>query len=267
MLTCVRNNAIMCVRKNAEGRSIMNDTIHVFLDYDVDNWEERLGIEKEIQYLDTLVEKHGWKYSGFANVYIPIVRETREETVSKVIEAIASDERLKKYSPKIMNATLVNACNLEEIESRHMTKPRDVKYNRYETYYLEHKQLAHGIIVDENKKIRDGYISYLLAKKYGCKVDIIEVPKKSAVSKLVIGHHVEYDKEQNTYIMKSGRRYAWIYKLKEAVVLGDILLVQTSKGHAYMQVEKITNIAGKNEISKHKKVIGNITVLNEIKQN
>ena len=67
--------------------------------------------------------------------------------------------------------------------------------------------------------------------------------------------------------MKSGRRYAWIYKLKEAVVLGDILLVQTSKGHAYMQVEKITNIAGKNEISKHKKVIGNITVLNEIKQN
>ena len=34
-----------------------------------------------------------------------------------------------------------------------------------------------------------------------------------------------------------------------------------------MQVEKITNIVGKDEINKHKKVIGNITALNEIKQN
>jgi len=245
----------------------MNDTIHVFLDYDVDNWDERLEIEKEIQYLDTLVEKHGWKYSGFANVYIPIVRETREETVSKVVEAIVSDERLKKYSPKIMNATLLNACNLGEIEFQHMIKPRDVKYGRYETYYLEHKELAHRIIVDENKKIRDGYISYLLAKKYGCKADIIEVPKRSAVSKLVMGHHVEYDKEQNAYIVKKSKSYAWIYNLKEAVVTGDILIVQTSKGHAYMQVERITNIAGKDEIRKYKKAIGNITALNEIKRN
>jgi len=245
----------------------MNDMINVFFDYDVNNWQERLGIEKEIQYLDTLVEKHGWKYSGFTNVYIPIVRETREETVGKVIEAIASDERLKKYSPKIMKATLTNACSLEEIELQHMTKPWDVKYSRYERYYLENKELTHGIIVDENKKIRDGYISYLLAKKYGCKVDIIEVPKKSAISKLVIGHHVEYNKEQNTYVVKKNKRYAWIYNLKEAVVVGDILLVQTSKGHAYIQVEIITNIAGKDEISRHKKVIGNISALNEIKQN
>ena len=245
----------------------MNDMMQVFLDYGVDSWQERIGIEKEIQYLDTLVEKHGWKYAGFANFYIPIVRETREETVSKVIEAIASDERLKKYSPKILNATLTNACNLAEVELQHMTKPGDVKYSRYETYYLKNKELAHGIIVDENKKIRDGYISYLLAKKYGCSVDIMEVPKRSAISKLVIGHHVEYNKEQNTYIVKKNKRYAWIYNLKEAVVVGDILLVQTSKGHAYIQVEIITNIAGKDEISRYKKVIGNISALNEIKQN
>lgn len=267
MLTCVKNNAIICVRKNVERGMIMNDMINVFFDYDADSWQERLEIEKEIQYLDTLVEKHGWKYSGVANAYIPIVRETREETVGKVIEAIMFDERLKKLFPKIMNATLTNACNLEEIELQHMKKPRDVKYSRYERYYLENRELTHGIIVDEYKKIRDGYISYLLAKKYGCKVDIIEVPKQSAISKLVIGHHVEYSKEQNTYIAKTGRRYAWIYNLKEGVVLGDILLVQTSKGHAYMQVEKITNIAGKDRVGEHKMVIGNITALNEKKQN
>lgn len=245
----------------------MFDTIYVFLDYDIANLEERFGIEKEIQYLDELVGKYGWKYSGFANTYIPIVRETREETAGKVAEAIASDARLKRYSPKIMNGTLTNACALGEIDRQHMVKPSDIKYSRYEKYYLENKELAHGIIVDENKKIRDGYISYLLAKKYGCNVDIIEVPKESAISKLVIGHHVEYDMEQHTYITKTSRRYAWIYNLKEAVVVGDILLVKTSKGNAYMQVEKIINIAGKNMIARYKKVMGNITALNEIKQN
>lgn len=244
----------------------MYDMIHVFFDYDADNLQERLEVEKEIQYLDKLVEMHGWKYSGYANVYIPIVRETREETVGKVIEAIASDERLKKYSPRIMNATLTNACNLEEIEAQHMAKPGDVKYDRYEKYYLENKELAHGIIVDENKKLRDGYISYLLAKKYGCKVDVIEVPRGSTISKLVLGHHVEYDKEQKAYVTKTNKRYAWIYNLKEAVVLGDILLVNTSKGNAYVQVDKITNIAGKAEIRKHRKVLNNISALNEIKQ-
>ena len=241
----------------------MNDMIQVYFDYNVDDLQERIEIEKEIKYLDELVKKYGWKYSGMMNIYIPLVKETREETVDKVIEAIVSDERFKKYSPKIMRGTLTNVCELEEIEVQHMTKPKDAKYFRYEKYYLENKELAHGIIVDEAKKIRDGYISYLLAKKYGCKVDIMEVPNKSVVSKLVIGHHVEYDMEQNTYFAKTNKRYAWLYKLKEAVVEGDILLVQTRKGHAYMQVERIMNIAGKNAIGKHKKVIGNITALNE----
>ena len=241
----------------------MNDMIQVYFDYDVHNLQEKTEIEKEIPYLDKLVEKYGWKYSGVTNVYVPIVRETREETVGKVMEAIVSDEQLKKYSPKITSGALTNVCELEEIEVQYMTKPRDAKYRRYEKYYLENKELTHGIIVDEAKRLRDGYISYLLAKKYGCKVDIIEVPKESAISKMVIGHHVEYDKEQKTYIVKTNKRYAWIYNLKEAVVGGDVLLAQTSKGHAYMQVDRIINIAGKNAISKHKEIIGNITVLNK----
>ena len=48
----------MCNKKcRKETGIIMNDMIFVFLDYDVDNWQERLGIEKEIQYLDEVVEK------------------------------------------------------------------------------------------------------------------------------------------------------------------------------------------------------------------
>ena len=36
----------------------------------------------------------------------------------------------------------------------------------YEKYYQKKHQLPHAIVVDENKQLRDGYISYLLAKKY-----------------------------------------------------------------------------------------------------
>lgn len=243
----------------------MNDMIQVFFEYNVDNLQERIGLEREIRYLDKLVELHGWKYSGVANIYFPVVAETREETVGKVIEAIRADERLKKYSPKVLSGTTTNACKLEEIKVQHMEVPGDDKYHRYEKYYLETKECPHAIVVDEMKKIRDGYVSYLLAKKYGCRVDVIEVPKESAVSKLVIGTHMVYNKEQQVYIAKTSKRYAWIYDLKDAVVMGDILLVQARKGYAYMQVEEITYIAGRDEISKRKKVIRNITAANDTK--
>lgn len=190
-------------------------------------------------------------------------RDTREETITGVLEAIGSDERLRKYKPKVISGMQTNSCSLKEIDIRHMTEPSAIKYNRYEKYYLENTELSHGIIVDENSKIRDGYIAYLLSEKYGCNVDIMEVPKGSPIAKLVIGHHVEYDTEQKTYVTKTGKRYAWIYTIHEAVVPGDILLVKASKGYAYMQVEKITNIAGKKTIKRHKKVKRNITAENE----
>ena len=75
----------------------MNDMIMVYFDYDANELQESLKVEKDIQYLDELVQKYGWKYSGVMNMYIPIVKETRDETVDKVMEAIKSDERLKKY--------------------------------------------------------------------------------------------------------------------------------------------------------------------------
>ena len=241
----------------------MYDLIFVYLDYNSDDEEERVCVEEDIKYIDTLIEKQGWKYSGVANMYIPMERDTREETIIGVLEAIDSDERLRKYKPKVISGMQTNSCSLKEIDIRHMTEPSVVKYNRYEKYYLENTELSHGIIVDENRKIRDGYIAYLLSEKYGCNVDITEVPKGSSIAKLVIGHHVEYDAEQKTYVMRNDKRYAWVYTIREAVVPGDILLVWTSKGNAYMQVEQIINIAGKKTIRRHKKVKRNITAENE----
>lgn len=252
-----------CENIDLKGGEYMHDMIFVYLDYNLDDEEERVCVEEDIKYIDTLIEKQGWKYSGVANIYIPMERDTREETITGVLEAIVSDERLRKYSPKVISGMQINSCTLKEIDIQHMTEPSTVKYNRYEKYYLENNELTHGIIVDKNRKIRDGYIAYLLSEKYGCNVDIMEVPKESPIAKLVIGHHVEYDTEQKTYVMKTKKRYAWIYTIHEAVVPGDILLVRTSKGDAYMQVEKITNIAGKITIKRYKKAKRNITVENE----
>lgn len=242
----------------------MHDMILIYLDFNRNDMEERLRAEEDIRYIDRLVEKQGWKYSGVANCYVPIERATREETADNVYEVITSDERLKKYSPRVISNTAIGFCSLGEIDLHRMEKPKDTKYNRYEKYYLENKELAHDIIVDEDKRIRDGYISYLLAEKYGCKVDIIEVPNESPIAKMVIGQHVEYDAEQKSYAMKTDKRYAWIYTLPEAVVPGDILLVRTRKGDACMQVERIVNIAGKKETHKYKKVKRNITATENI---
>lgn len=90
----------------------MNDIIQVYFDYDPTDLQERYKVGDDIKYLDELVKKYGWKYSGIMNMYIPIVSETKDETIDKVIEAIVSDERLKGYSPTIMIGTKTNIVDL-----------------------------------------------------------------------------------------------------------------------------------------------------------
>ena len=202
------------------------------------------------------------KVIGDFDVEAKIVRRKKYYVVY-VKEGASIVELLNVMEAHISLMNFENTRILKEIDIQNMTEPSTVKYNRYEKYYLENTELSHGIIVDENRRIRDGYIAYLLLEKYGCNVDIMEVPKGSPIAKLVIGHHVEYDAEQKTYVMKTGKRYAWVYTIREAVVPGDILLVQTSKGYAYMQVDKITNTAGKKAIRRYKKVKRNITAETE----
>ena len=73
----------------------------------------------------------------------------------------------------------------------------------------------------------------------------MEAPSESPIYKMVVGHYVEYDEEQHKYISKDYKIHSWIYNLEEAVVVGDILIVQTSEGQAYVEVYHVTNTAGK----------------------
>lgn len=55
----------------------------------------------------------------------------------------------------------------------------------YEKYYQKKHQLPHAIVVDENKQLRDGYISYLLAKKYNVRADVCEMISGQLMRKIM----------------------------------------------------------------------------------
>lgn len=147
--------------------------------------------------------------------------------------------------------TLTNACSMDEIRTDRMSDPSPEKIWYYEQYYQKTKKLPHGIVVDENRQLRDGYISYLLAKKYNIRADICEMVSGQPLRKIVGGMHVKFSDGK---WRKTGRkRYIWIYTLKSPVVPGDILMVNTKKGKAFICVDKIDYAAGK-FCSKYKKV-------------
>lgn len=147
--------------------------------------------------------------------------------------------------------TLTNTCSIDEIRTDRLSDPSPEKIWYYEQYYQKTKKLPHGIVVDEDRQLRDGYISYLLAKKYNIRADICEMVSGQPLRKIVGGMHVKFSDGK---WRKTGRkRYIWIYTLKSPVVPGDILMVNTKKGKAFICVDKIDYAAGK-FCSKYKKV-------------
>ena len=120
----------------------------------------------------------------------------------------------------------------------------------YEKYYQKKHQLPHAIVVDENKQLRDGYISYLLAKKYNVRADVCEMISGQPMRKIVKGIHVKFS--DGNWRKKGNKRYVWIYTLKEPVIPGDILLVKTKRGTDFICVESINYVAGDGFCSKLK---------------
>lgn len=70
--------------------------------------------------------------------------------------------------------------------------------------------------------------------------------------KIVKGRHVVLS--NGKWKKKSNKRYIWIYTLKNPVVPGDILLVNTKKGRAYICVDRIEYAAGQGFCSRYNTV-------------
>lgn len=203
----------------------MNECLYVYLNLDMEKEEEN---EALIERVDKLLLTAGMQYSGMQNMYIPTDRANRDQAVFRAEKILRNTDWLKGILAYTLTGTLTNACPVEEIKIDMMSDPSQEKVLYYEQYYQETKRLSHAIVVDEKKQLRDGYISYLLAKKYGVHADICEMVSGQPLRKIVKGRHVELS--GGTWRKKGSRRYIWIYSLREPVVPGDILLANTKRG-------------------------------------
>ena len=227
----------------------MNEALAVYLNLNLENVVEN---EKFIRRIDELLLTVGMKYSGIMNLYTSVDKQKRDQTVFRAEELLKNTDWLKDVLTHILVGTITNACSLEEIQTDMMSNPSPEKLWYYEEYYQKTKQLSHAIVVDENKQLRDGYISYLLAKKYDAKAEICEMVSGQPLRKIVKGRHVVLS--NGKWKKKSNKRYIWIYTLKNPVVPGDILLVNTKKGRAYICVERIEYAAGQGFCSRYNTV-------------
>ena len=140
---------------------------------------------------------------------------------------------------------------MAEIRTDMMSNPSREKRWYYDEYYQKTRKMPHAIVVDEDGQLRDEYISYLLAKKYHVHTDICEMVSGQPLRKVVIGSHIKFS--DGKWRKTSRKRYIWSYTLKAPVVPGDILMVNTKNGKAFICVDKIEYAAGK-FCSKYRKV-------------
>ena len=227
----------------------MNECLYVYLNLDLEREEEK---EALIERMDELLLTVGMQYSGMQNMYIPTDRTNRDQAVFRAEKALRSTDWLKGILAYTLVGTLTNACPFEEIQTNQMSDPSQEKLLYYEQYYQKTKRLSHAIVVDEKKELRDGYISYLLAKKYGIQAEICEMVSGQPLRKIVKGRHVELS--GGAWRKKGSRSYIWIYSLRKPVVPGDILLVNTKRGADFICVDKVDYAAGKEFCSRYKKV-------------
>lgn len=140
-----------------------------------------------------------------------------------------------------MAVELTSVLNLDKINISGMSAPKPERLKYYEDYYLAEGRFANAVIVDECWNIRSGYMTYLLARKYGVRPPIFEVRASKTLKKAVRGRYVRSpEREQRPAGRKQG---IWLYTLKEPVVPGDILRVEGRGKPSVIRVEAVEYIA------------------------
>lgn len=131
-----------------------------------------------------------------------------------------------------------NKLNLDDIKTIKMHKPKYSKLKHYETYFLETGKLCHDIYINENNEIVDGYCSYLISKKYNY-IDVKIHMIKNKFRKVVL---CRFLKIKNNKTKLSNKKYWFKYSLKNAVVPGDVVLINNEHHKIPLVVEKVTHI-------------------------
>lgn len=227
----------------------MNEGMAVFLNIDPRKPKES---EDLIRRIDRLLLEHGIKYTGIRNLYSPLDYRKRDHEIYTACRVLRETPWLKDRLAYISVLHQTNVCSLEQIRLDHMSEPSPGKMRYYEDFYQDTHLLAHGIVVDEDRQLRDGYISYILAKKYGLQPDIYEAFAHEPLRKMVRGRHVA--PVGDTWRIKTEKIYSWGYNLRRAVVPGDILEVRTKKGSDFICVDRIDYETGQEFCQEHSEV-------------
>ncbi|MCI8932732.1 MAG: hypothetical protein HFI02_16175 [Lachnospiraceae bacterium] len=228
----------------------MNEGLTIFLNIDREKADEN---EELVRRIDEFLENFGIKYSGVENIYCPVDRTGRDDAISAACRALSGVVWLKGKLAYVSVMNMTNVCSMEEIRPDDMEKPSESKLEYYEKFYQESNSLAHGIVVDENRQLRDGYISYIIAQKYGINPSIYEAFAKQPLKKVIKGRHVV--RMEGEWKVKSNKFYCWNYTLKNPVVPGDILKADTKNGKAFVCVDRIEYVTGKEFCEEYRDII------------
>ncbi len=227
----------------------MNEAFKVILNLNTCGKKENEILTEKI---DHLLMNFGIRNIGPGNYYVPLNPRNRDHAVFLAGKVLKEAIWLQNILIQLQVCHRTDVCSLPHIKTDRMASPAEEKWKYYENYYKATKHLAHALVVDENRQLRDGYISYLLAVKYHLRPEVYEALSDQPLAKLVIGRHV--GASGGRYIIRNKQAYCWRYTLERAVVPGDILEVYTGKGRAYMCVEKIEYAAGTDFCREHFKV-------------
>lgn len=228
----------------------MNEGAAIYLN--IDPSEEEAN-EELIRRIDRLLLDYGVEYTGIGNIYRASDPADRDRMIYAARRALRSADWMEGKLTGFMIMNQTNVCRTEEILLDYMEPPRPEKLAYYEEYYRSSGRLAHGIVVDENRQLRDGYTSCLLSRKYGIQPDICEALSDQPVKKVVAGRHVVRDGD--AWKIKTKKRYSWLYAPEAPVVPGDILEVSAKQEPAFMRVDSIIYATGKDFCEEHRPVI------------
>lgn len=228
----------------------MNEGMAIFLKLNVGECKEN---ETLIRRMNDLLSNLGIAYTGVNNIYRPVEQKDRDHAVFAACRALRETDWLKDKLDNISIMNRVSTCSIDQIGLEHMSEPSTAKLEYYEDYYRKSRKLAHGVVIDEYGQLRDGYTSYIIAKKYGIRPDVYEALVQQPLRKIVRGRHVFRDGD--TWKAGSRKIYAWNYTLKLPVVPGDILRAQTKKGSVFICVHEIDYITGEEFCKEHGNVL------------
>ena len=222
----------------------MNDVMYLYFDFDPKDRMALDAIEKILPDVDMLLKQKGWEYTGFQNMYRPVKGTDPDDTFDAAVKEIKDADWLKKYKPFFMVGMLTNACGMEEIIIQGEEPLDEEKLRRYREYYGKTKEYAHGIIVDENHVLMDGYMTYLIAREEKRLPQIIQVRRGQRFRKVVVGKYVGGDEQ----------RHGWYYDRGPAVVPGDVIPVPEDNGPKQLHIERVFYVAGKHDCEKYKAI-------------